>query len=109
MKTPITLIKGARLIVEHCMTVKAGDKVLVIADDEHMPIAESVAGVAVSLGAYPVIANVTHHVTAALASMDVPMEPPEHLAQAMLHSDEIIISTNLEWANRFAHVGPVKG
>ena len=109
MKTPITLIKGARLIVEHCMTVKADDKVLIIADDDHLPIAESVAGVAVSLGAYPVIANVTHHVTAALASMAVPMEPPQHLAQAMLHSDEIIITTNLEWANRFAHVDPVKG
>ena len=109
MKTPITLIKGARLIVEHCMTVKAGDKVLIIADDDHLPIAETVAGVAVSWGAYPVIANVTHHVTAALASMAVPMEPPQHLAQAMLHSDEIIITTNLEWANRFAHVDPVKG
>jgi leucyl aminopeptidase (aminopeptidase T) len=109
MKSAITLTKGARLIVEHCMTVKANDKVLLIADDEHMRIAENIAGVAYSLRAYPVIANVTHHVTAALASMAVPMEPPEHLAQAMLHSDEIIITTNLEWANRFAHVDPVKG
>jgi leucyl aminopeptidase (aminopeptidase T) len=109
MESAITLIKGARLIVEHCMTVKENDKVLVIADDDHMRIAESIAGVANSLGAYPVIANVTHHVTAALASMAVSMEPPEHLAQAMLHSDEIIITTNLEWANRFAHVDPVRG
>ncbi|MEW5722190.1 MAG: hypothetical protein AB1896_03725 [Thermodesulfobacteriota bacterium] len=109
MKSPITLVKGARLIVEHCMTVKAGDKVLIIADDDHLPEAQSIAGVAYSLGAYPVLANVTHHVRSALASMAVPMEPPEHLAQAMLHSDEIIITTNLEWANRFAHVNPVKG
>lgn len=108
MKSSITLIKGARLIVEHCMTVKADDKVLIIADDEHMPEAQSIAGVAYSLGAYPVIANVTHHVSAALASMAVTMEPPAHLAQAMLHADEIIITTNLEWANRFAHVDPVK-
>ena len=109
MPSPITLIKGARLIVEHCMTVKKNDKVLVIADDDHMAIAECIAGVAVSLGAYPVVANVTHHVKAAMASMAVPMLPPEHLCQAMLHSDEIIITTNLEWANRFAHVDPVKG
>ena len=108
MKSAITLVKGARLIVEHCMTVKANDKVLIIADDDHMAEAQSVAGVAYSLGAYPVIANVTHHVKAALASMSVPMEPPAHVAQAMLHSDEIIIVTNLEWANRFAHVDPVK-
>jgi leucyl aminopeptidase (aminopeptidase T) len=26
----------------------------------------------------------------------------------MIHSDEIIITTNLEWANRFAHVNPVR-
>ncbi len=71
MKSTITLIKGARLIVEHCMTVKTDDKVLIIADDEHMPEAQSIAGVAFSLGAYPVIANVTHHVTAALASCDI--------------------------------------
>ena len=107
MQSAITLVKGARLIVEHCMTVKAGDKVLVIADDEHMRQAEAIAGVAYSLGAYPIIANVTHHVRSALASMAVPMEPPEHLCQAMLNSDEIIITTNLEWANRFAHVNPV--
>jgi leucyl aminopeptidase (aminopeptidase T) len=108
MKSPITLIKGARLIVEHCMTVKDKDNVLIIADNDHMTIAESIAGVAVSLGAYPIIANVTHHVTSALASMAVPMEPPPHLAAAMVNSDEIIITTNLEWANRFAHVDPVK-
>ncbi len=108
MKSAITLVKGARLIVEHCMTVKENDKVLIIADDAHMHIAESIAGVAYSLGAYPLITNVTHHVTACMASMAVSMEPPEHLCQAMLHSDEIIITTNLEWANRFAHVNPVK-
>lgn len=50
MKSPMTLIKGARLIVEHCMTVKGGDNVLVIADDDHIPVAESIAGVAFRLG-----------------------------------------------------------
>jgi leucyl aminopeptidase (aminopeptidase T) len=104
----ITLLKGARLIVEHCMTVKAGDKVLIIADHDHMMNAEALAGAAFAVGAYPVIANVTHHVSSALASMEVPMEPPAHLAEAMIHSDEIIITTNLEWANRFAHVNPVR-
>jgi leucyl aminopeptidase (aminopeptidase T) len=108
MKSIITLFKGARLIVEHCMTVKAGDKVLIIADHDHMPNAEAMAGAAFALGAYPLIVNVTHHVSSALASMAVPMEPPAHLAEAMMHSDEIIITTNLEWANRFAHVDPVR-
>jgi leucyl aminopeptidase (aminopeptidase T) len=108
MKSMITLFKGARLIVEHCMTVKAGDKVLIIADHDHMMNAEAIAGAAFAVGAYPLIVNVTHHVNSALASMEVPMEPPAHLAEAMTHSDEIIITTNLEWANRFAHVNPVR-
>jgi leucyl aminopeptidase (aminopeptidase T) len=108
MKSMITLFKGARLIVEHCMTVKAGDNVLIIADHDHLPNAEALAGAAFALGAYPLIVNVTHHVTSALASMAVSMEPPAHLAEAMTHSDEIIITTNLEWANRFAHVDPVR-
>jgi leucyl aminopeptidase (aminopeptidase T) len=108
MKSMTTLFKGARLIVEHCMTVKGGDKVLIIADQDHMMNAEALAGAAFAVGAYPVIANVTHHVSSALASMAVPMEPPAHLAEAMTHSDAIIITTNLEWANRFAHVNPVK-
>ncbi len=108
MKSMTTLIKGARLIVEHCMTVKTGDNVLIIADQDHMLNAEALAGAAYAVGAYPLIANVTHHVSSALVSMAVPMEPPAHLAEAMTHSDEIIITTNLEWANRFAHVNPVR-
>ena len=35
------------------------------------------------------------------------MEPSKTLAAAMKASDAIIITTNLEWANRFAHVDPV--
>lgn len=107
MKSYTTLIKGARLVVETCFAVKAGDAVLVICDDDHRREAESVAGVAVSLGAYPVVADVSHHVSSALASMKVPMEPAKNLAAAMEASDVIIITTNLEWANRFAHVNPV--
>ena len=37
-----------------------------------------------------------------------PMAPPRNLHQAMVASDEVIIVTNLEWANRFAHVSAVK-
>ena len=36
------------------------------------------------------------------------MAPPRNLHQAMMNSDEIIIITNLEWANRFAHVSAVR-
>lgn len=107
MKSYSTLIKGARLVVEQCFAVQTGDSVLIIADEDHEREAKAVAGVAVSLGAYPVVADVSHHVSAALASMAVPMEPSKTLASAMKASDVIIITTNLEWANRFAHVDPV--
>ncbi|MBN1315689.1 MAG: aminopeptidase [Anaerolineales bacterium] len=102
-----TLIKGARLIVETCMTVKENDSVLIIADDLHRKHAQALAGVAVAVGARAVIADVTPEVSAALASMKYPMEPAPHLAAAMVNSDVIIITTILEWANRFAHVDPV--
>src|SRR6476469_6742845 len=40
--------------------------------------------------------------------MTCPMPPPKNLHQAMVNSDEFIIITNLEWANRFAHVSAVR-
>jgi len=107
MKSYTSLIKGARLVVETCFAVKKGDAVLIIADEDHMREATAMAGVAVSLGAYPVIADISHHVAAGLASMKVSMEPAKNLAAAMKASDVIIITTQLEWANRFAHVNPV--
>jgi leucyl aminopeptidase (aminopeptidase T) len=42
------------------------------------------------------------------ADVRFPMAPPRNLHQAMVASDEVIIITNLEWANRFAHVSAVK-
>lgn len=107
-KSVTTLVKDARLIVEKCMAVTAGDKVLIIADHGHMAEARALAGCCHAVGGLPVIADITPHVTAGLISMKAPVEPPEHLAAAMLSADVILITTNLEWANRFAHVNPVK-
>ena len=45
---------------------------------------------------------------ARLADTLFPMAPPRNLHDAMLAADEIIIMTNLEWANRFAHVSAVR-
>ena len=42
------------------------------------------------------------------ADVRFPMAPPRNLHAAMTASDEVIIITNLEWANRFAHVSAVK-
>lgn len=108
MKSLTTMIKGASLIVNHCLNIQPGEKVLIITDEEHKMEAESLAGLAFARGTYPVIANITPQVVACMSSMDVPMEPPQNLAEAMRNSDVIIITTVLEWANRFAHVDPVR-
>jgi leucyl aminopeptidase (aminopeptidase T) len=54
------------------------------------------------------VADVTPMVTAASVSMKYPMEPPPNLAAAMVNSDVILITAVMEWANRFAHVDPVR-
>lgn len=108
MRSVTTMIKGASLIIDHCMKVQPGEKVLIISDQEHRLEAETLAGLSYTRGTFPVIVNITPQVSACMASMDVPMAPPKNLAEAMRSSDVIIITTNLEWANRFAHVSPVK-
>jgi leucyl aminopeptidase (aminopeptidase T) len=59
-------------------------------------------------GAWPVMMNNEMQVRRGLADTHFPMAPPQNLHQAMVSSDEIIIITNLEWANRFAHMSAVK-
>jgi leucyl aminopeptidase (aminopeptidase T) len=103
-----TLIKGARLVVEECLKVEAGDAVLIISDSQRLPEAQAICGACWAVGARPVIADVTPHVTAASVSMKYPMEPPKNVAAAMVNSDVIIITAVMEWANRFAHVDPVR-
>jgi aminopeptidase len=55
-----------------------------------------------------VIMNNETQVRRGRADVRFPMAPPRNLHQAMVASDEVIIVTNLEWANRFAHVSAVK-
>jgi leucyl aminopeptidase (aminopeptidase T) len=98
----------AELIVDTCFTVEQGDTVTIICDDEHAHLAKAVAQVAAERGAWPVIMNNEEQVARGLADTLFPMAPPQNLHDAMLKSDEIIIMTNLEWANRFAHVAAVR-
>jgi leucyl aminopeptidase (aminopeptidase T) len=103
-----TRTQDAALIVDVCMSVEKDDVVTIITDDAHREQAEALAAVAVERGAFPVIMNNEHQVRHGIADTRFPMAPPRNLHQAMVNSDEIIIITNLEWANRFAHVSAVK-
>jgi aminopeptidase len=100
--------KDAELVVDVCFSIEAGDVVTIITDDEHEDQARVVAEVCVDRGAWPVIMNNEMQVRRGRADTHFPMAPPRNLHQAMVSSDEIIIITNLEWANRFAHVSAVK-
>jgi leucyl aminopeptidase (aminopeptidase T) len=100
--------KDAELVVDVCMTVEKDDVVTIITDDEHAHEAHAVAEVCMEREAWPVIMNNQMQVQRGLADTLFPMAPPQNLHQAMTHSDEIIIITNLEWANRFAHISAVK-
>ena len=80
----------------------------IIHDDSRVEEARMLAEVAVDRGAWPVLMNNEIQVRRGLADTHFPMAPPRNLHNAMTNSDEIIIVTNLEWANRFAHVSAVK-
>ena len=103
-----SLLKDAALIVDVCMSVEADDVVTIICDDENEEQARAVAEVCVERGAWPVIMNNETQVRRGRADVRFPMAPPANLHRAMVGSDEVIIITNLEWANRFAHVSAVR-
>ena len=100
--------KDAELVVDVCMSVQADDVVTIITDDENEHLARVLNEVCLERGAWPVIVNNEAQVRRGRADTHFPMAPSKQLHQAMLASDEIIIITNLEWANRFAHVSAVK-
>jgi leucyl aminopeptidase (aminopeptidase T) len=103
-----SLLKDAALVVDVCMSVEDGDVVTIICDDEHADHARAIADVCVERGAWPVVMNNETQVRRGRADVRFPMAPPANLHRAMVGSDEVIILTNLEWANRFAHVNAVR-
>src|SRR5918911_1236439 len=103
-----SLVQDAELVVDVCMSVEEGDVVTIVCDDENAELAGVLARVCVERGAWPVVMNNEQQVRRGRADTRFPMAPPRNLHQAMTSSDEVIIITNLEWANRFAHVSAVK-
>lgn len=108
MPTAEEIRKDAELVIDVCMSVEPDDVVTIICDNEHRVEADALAEVAVDRGAWPVVMDNEMQVRRGRADTHFPMAPPKNLHQAMVNSDEIIVVTNLEWANRFAHVPPVK-
>jgi leucyl aminopeptidase (aminopeptidase T) len=82
-------LRGARLLVETCARVKAGERVLVVADDEAFPIriGSLLTDVASSLGADSILAIIKMRPGAA-------SEPPDAIAAAMKNVDVMMYITN---------------
>ena len=107
-RTEAQMRKSAELVVDVCFGVKEDDVVTIITDDRRKEEADMVATVVSERGAWPIVANNETQIRKALQDTHFPMVPPRNLHKAMVTSDQIIIMTNLEWANRFAHVPAVK-
>ncbi len=107
-RTEADMRAAAELVVDVCFEVKDGDVVTIITDNRRSDEAEMVATVVSERGGWPVVMNNDTQVRRALKDTLFPMIPPRNLNTAILDSDDIIIMTNLEWANRFAHVPAVK-
>ena len=107
-RTEADMRASAELVVDTCFSVEEGDVVTIITDNRRSEEADMVATVVSERGGWPIVMNNDTQVRRGLADTHFPMAPPRNLHQAMISSDEIIIMTNLEWANRFAHVSAVK-
>jgi leucyl aminopeptidase (aminopeptidase T) len=85
----LELLKGARFLVGTCVRVKAGEKVLVVVDDEAFPVrmGQVVMDVVDSVGAEAVLAIMKPREGAA-------SEPPHAIAIAMRSVNAVIYITN---------------
>ncbi len=107
-RTEAQMRASAELVVDVCFEVKEDEVVTIITDNRRKEEAEMVATVVSERGGWPIVVNNDTQVRRALKDTLFPMAPPRNLHTAILNSDDIIIMTNLEWANRFAHVPAVK-
>lgn len=99
---------SAELLVDVCFEVIEGDVVTIITDSRRRHEAEIVATVVSERGGWPVVMDNDTQVRRALEDTHFPMAPPRNLHTAMVTANDIIIMTNLEWANRFAHTKAVR-
>lgn len=107
-RTEESMRRDAELIVDVCFAVEEDDVVTIITDNRRSDEAEMLATVVAERGGWPIVMNNDTQVRRALQDTHFPMIPPKNLHTAMVDSNEIMIVTNLEWANRFAHVPAVK-
>lgn len=95
-------IKEAKLAIEHCYSVKKGENVAILTDQDHMPEAKALAAVAGQAGANVVLLDASAYVQSGMLMAGIP-EPPAHIAAMMEKTQVFVIKTDMDFAHRFAH------
>lgn len=95
-------VREAKLVIEHCYSVKKGDNVAILTDQDHMVEAKALASVAGQFGGKVVLLDASDYVQAGMLIAGIP-EPPSHIASMMEKTQVFIIKTDMDFAHRFAH------
>jgi leucyl aminopeptidase (aminopeptidase T) len=95
-------IKEAKLAIEHCYSVKKGENVAILTDQDHIGEAKALAAVAGQFGANVVMLDASAYVQSGMLMAGIP-EPPSHISAMMEKTQVFIIKTEMDFAHRFAH------
>jgi leucyl aminopeptidase (aminopeptidase T) len=95
-------INEAKLAIDHCYSVKTGENVAILTDQDHMVEAKALAAVAGQVGANVVLLDASKYVQAGMLIAGIP-EPPSHISSLMENTQVFIIKTEMDFAHRFAH------
>ncbi len=95
-------VREAKLAIDHCYSVKKGENVAILTDQDHMVEAKALAAVAGQVGANVVLIDASDYVQAGMLIAGIP-EPPSHISALMEKTQVFIIKTDMDFAHRFAH------
>jgi leucyl aminopeptidase (aminopeptidase T) len=95
-------VREAKLVIDHCYSVKKGDNVAILTDQDHMGEAKALAAVAGQVGGSVVLLDASDYVQAGMLTAGIP-EPPSHISSLMEKTQVFIIKTEMDFAHRFAH------
>jgi leucyl aminopeptidase (aminopeptidase T) len=95
-------INEAKLAIDHCYSVKKGENVAILTDQDHTVEAKALAAIAGQVGANVVLLDASAYVQAGMLTAGIP-EPPSHISSLMEKTQVFIIKTEMDFAHRFAH------
>ena len=85
-------VREAKLAIDHCYSVKKGENVAILTDQDHMVEAKALAAVAGQVGANVVLIDASDYVQAGMLIAGIP-EPPSHISALMEKTQVFIIKT----------------